>query len=273
MNGYSKKKLTYPIVILAMVTLWGVCLGSDPFETNDTRNQYLTEVESIILKVTNAERARINQSLNPHTQPLIMLKAESDLQKIAREHASDMILRSFFDHTNPDGESFHDRISWKHRQAIISSTGENIWMQDKLDVGQAEKLAKQIVSNWMNSPEHRKNILSNRYTHLGVGVSCSQQTFTAVQDFAGITAYLCSPLPVCVKRGQTLRLDCLNKNLGILEKIDFWDPETERAVRNPIQNKSGKIKIPRGTYRYRFHFAGNKLKGWMIYQGPFVKVE
>lgn len=51
-----------------------------------------------------------------------------------------------------------------------------------------ESFAKAIVEQWMNSPEHRKNLLSPEPTQIGIGCALSRHansldTIYAVQDF------------------------------------------------------------------------------------------
>ena len=41
------------------------------------------------------------------------------------------------------------------------------------------------MADWMGSPGHRENLLSPRFTHLGVGVSARQHTIKATQEFVG----------------------------------------------------------------------------------------
>lgn len=85
---------------------------------------------------------------------------DEKLARSARKHSQDMVDRSFFSHTNPDGESPFDRM----REAGISyrAAAENI------AAGQPD--AASVLDSWMNSPGHKQNILGN-YRYLGVGVA------------------------------------------------------------------------------------------------------
>ena len=42
-----------------------------------------------------------------------------------------------------------------------------------------------VVSLWMNSPEHRANLLGSHYTHIAIGAAKSGSTWYVVQDFSG----------------------------------------------------------------------------------------
>ena len=61
--------------------------------------------------------------------------------------------------------------------------------------GRFSYLAQMIMDGWMNSPGHRKNILSPGYTHLGVGVITNNQEIKATQVFIGVAAAGIRPGP------------------------------------------------------------------------------
>ena len=66
---------------------------------------------------------------------------------------------SYFSHTNLSGESPFDRL----KKAGISyrSAGENI--------AAGQSTPSEVVSAWMNSEGHRKNILNSSYNKMGLG--------------------------------------------------------------------------------------------------------
>jgi uncharacterized protein YkwD len=137
--------------------------------------KHLEKVEDLVFELTN--RARRAKDLAP-------LQKDDELTKVARAYSDDMLMRRYFDHTTPEGVSFDERISdryphWAHLM------GENIWSAVGYDTGNPQKLAKQIINDWMSSPGHRENLLNPHFTHLGVGVSARNQTFRVTQEFVG----------------------------------------------------------------------------------------
>ncbi len=102
------------------------------------------------MALTNAERAKAGcgaLTLNPV------------LTSVADDHSRDMVDRSFFDHTNPDGMDAADRIDlagypWR-------AWGENIAF--------GYSTAAEVMDGWMNSPSHRDNILDCDFSEMGVG--------------------------------------------------------------------------------------------------------
>jgi uncharacterized YkwD family protein len=107
-------------------------------------------VQSEILRLTNEERKAHN--LEP-------LKLHVDLQAVADAKAEDMYVNDYFAHQSPEHGSPFDMM--KAAGINYSAAAENI--------ARGYRSAETVVEGWMNSPGHRKNILSERYTHLGAG--------------------------------------------------------------------------------------------------------
>jgi len=119
--------------------------------------KHLEKVEDLVLEITN--QARRAKGLAP-------LIKDDELRDVARAYSDDMLVRRFFDHTTPDGVSFDERIAdrYRHRVRIM---GENIWYASGYNPSNTQRLAKEIVDDWMSSPGHRDNLLSPDFTHLG----------------------------------------------------------------------------------------------------------
>ncbi len=136
---------------------------------------HLQQVDNLVFDLTN--QARRAKGLPP-------LSRDDELANVARAYSDDMLVRRFFDHTTPDGVTFDKRIS-AHYPHWIYAVGENIWFASGYNPGNAQKLAKEIIDDWMSSPGHRENLLDPGYTHLGVGVSARHHTIRATQEFVG----------------------------------------------------------------------------------------
>ena len=98
-----------------------------------------------VLRLTNVERAKVG------AQPL---KASKDLTASALIRA--MELPQKFSHTRPNGYSFDS--------AFVTGKGHVIG--ENLAGGQ--KTPQEVVKAWMDSPGHRKNMLSKNFSELGV---------------------------------------------------------------------------------------------------------
>jgi uncharacterized protein YkwD len=75
-----------------------------------------------------------------------------------------MGLKGYFEHNSADGTIFWKRIQRFYPQAAYGywSVGENLlWSSPDVDPAQAMRM-------WMNSPEHRANILNPHWRQIGV---------------------------------------------------------------------------------------------------------
>ncbi|HEU4752520.1 MAG TPA: CAP domain-containing protein, partial [Armatimonadota bacterium] len=91
-------------------------------------------------------------------------------------HSRLMAARGIFEHELPGEATFPQRIQGAGlRYGMI---GENIYKS----VNIAEPVPT-AIKGWMNSPGHRKNILTPGYTETGVGVWKTGRTYYFTQDF------------------------------------------------------------------------------------------
>jgi uncharacterized protein YkwD len=125
-------------------------------------------VRSEVLDRTNAERAAAG------LPPLVL---DARLNDAAQRHAEDMLLRSYYSHSSPEGRAPGDRVRKSGYSPI--RVGENI-ARGALSVDE-------VMDNWMASREHRNNILHPGFADLGVGVAVGRNsvgyTVLWVQDF------------------------------------------------------------------------------------------
>ena len=92
--------------------------------------------------------------------------SNAGLAASALAHSAEMKANSYFAHDSSDGSSFSDRIAATGylRGAKNWLVGENIaWGSLTLGTPQA------LMTAWMNSPEHRDNILEPGFHEIGVG--------------------------------------------------------------------------------------------------------
>jgi uncharacterized YkwD family protein len=107
-----------------------------------------------VIELTNNERRK--NGLPP-------LSSDASLSKVAQTKTNDMNSKHYFSHTSPTYGSPFDMM--RDFGVTYNSAGENIAM--------GQTTAQQVVTSWMNSEGHRKNILSPNYTNIGVGYTSS----------------------------------------------------------------------------------------------------
>jgi uncharacterized protein YkwD len=111
------------------------------------------------LCLLNGERTRRGQR---------KLRLNKRLSRAAKRHARDMARRNYFSHDSPNGATFLDRI---RRTGYLR--GARAWMVgENLAWGSGRRSSPRLtVKAWMHSPGHRRNILTARFRHVGIGIA------------------------------------------------------------------------------------------------------
>jgi uncharacterized protein YkwD len=136
-------------------------------------------LESAVLERINELRAE---------RGLAPLRLAPGLTQAAAAHAQAMGRRGFFSHTSADGTSFAERVLRYYPRGGFArwAAGENLaWIDPRLTAGD-------VVSMWLGSPPHRRNLLDPAWRELGVaavrvdaapGVFEGRDTTIVVADF------------------------------------------------------------------------------------------
>ncbi len=199
---------------------WYTELSVDSFFNTDAVKANL-DVEKPNIALLNAavffatNEARIKKKLEP-------LRYDAVLEKAAEFHSDEMREKRFFNHVNKS-----DKLNRTPDQRIANKggefnvTGENILEMPPYKTGTNGEydvtknadgtfaflgmngkplkpltygdFARAAVKLWMKSPDHKANILSNNFTHLGCGVSIEEDPYKfrtlpmalATQNFGG----------------------------------------------------------------------------------------
>ncbi len=119
--------------------------------------------ETSALRDPGAVHEEMLARVNAHRKKagLKALRLNSVLAKAAQGHAEDMLARGYFAHESPSGTTVRERS----RKAGYdwAAIGENIAF--------GQTTVEEVVETWMDSPGHRKNILSPNYTEMGIGLA------------------------------------------------------------------------------------------------------
>jgi len=124
--------------------------------------------EDEVLTIINAHRAQGATCGGEVFGPTGPMSANAHLRCAARLHSADMAARDFFSHTNPDGESFSDRI--KQTDYAGSPAGENI--------AQGQATPEAVMNTWMSSDGHCANIMRPTNDEIGVGYHDEKRLWT-----------------------------------------------------------------------------------------------
>lgn len=163
---------------------WKISLGSSPLPSLSTpyalsNTQRIDFIEQAIFDLTNQERRK--NRLPP-------LQWSQEIREVAAAHSKDMLQRRFFDHTNPDGLTAHDRVTRSYPALGARGSGENIIMEtgavySTMTQAELQTLAAKLVDRWMRSSGHRENILRVGFQAVGIGVALEDREVYATQVF------------------------------------------------------------------------------------------
>ncbi|MCK9228741.1 MAG: CAP domain-containing protein [Syntrophorhabdaceae bacterium] len=166
--------------------------------------------QNTIINLTNKARA-LNGLSHLNENPL--------LNTIAEKRAEDMFEKQYFDHVSPFGEKASDiaqRVGYRYK-----TIGENI-ASGRFVTNQ------KVIDGWMQSPGHRKNILSTDVEDLGAAIikgnMHGEETCIAVQIFGLQSREVYKP--VCLAPSQTL----------------FKEIEVRKAELGDLKDRLAKLK-------------------------------
>jgi uncharacterized protein YkwD len=109
-----------------------------------------------------AVRCEVNKVRAAHG--LAAIRTTTPLRLAAQRHSEDMVRRRYFAHVSPSGTNVSERV--RKAGYRFRRLGENIgWGSGSAATPGA------IVQAWMNSPPHRKIILTPAFREAGVGIA------------------------------------------------------------------------------------------------------
>ena len=190
--------------------------------------------------LTAVNRARAEQG-----HPALIVRPR--LLAAARFHSLDMAANDFFGHEGPNGRYHHDRISALDRRAVLSFSAENV---AKLEVLQGpydfSGVVERLHEGLMNSPGHRKNILSDEATHIAIGVVRSQRGVWVTQVFVRVSGEMPQDVPVRIAP---------NGPIAGLPKLHNWT--AERLELKGADNRYKTLPVRGGAYHAKSNLYGD----------------
>jgi uncharacterized protein YkwD len=145
------------------------CVSADAMPGQAT----VEDLRAATLCLMNAERT---------ARGLGRLQSEPLLGRVAAGYARQMVRGQFFDHTSPAGSTMLARIKATSylRDVTSWSVGENLaWGTGTLATPRA------MVRAWMQSAEHRANLLDRHFADVGIGVAAGAPVALEPGEFGG----------------------------------------------------------------------------------------
>lgn len=149
-------------------------ISSEPSQTGQAANSDYSpsgyaEIENEILRLVNELRTSVGVGT---------LEKSKLLSDSAYIRSKEMLDTDYFEHTRPDGSSYTTAIDAAGYQ--WSSVGENIGYCSGYSM---EQVANAIFEGWKNSPGHYQNMISEKYTQIGISICADGTKVYATQNF------------------------------------------------------------------------------------------
>ena len=138
------------MAILVLITFFAANLHAILWQSSDWLVSAV--LPSVVVQLTNNER---------EANAAAPLRRNSSLDEAARLKAEHMAENEYFSHYSPDGVSpwsWFDEVGY-----VYAFAGENLAIHFTD--------SSELVEAWMKSPTHRKNIVDNKFTEIGVGTA------------------------------------------------------------------------------------------------------
>lgn len=107
---------------------------------------------------------------------------QPNLEKAARAHSKEMVVKDYFSHDSYNGTSFDQRL----KNFGYTPDGYSYWtVGENIAYGSGSQGSPANIMNaWMNSTEHRHNILNGKFRQIGIGTY-----YGNFQGHSGTTMY------------------------------------------------------------------------------------
>ncbi len=163
-----------------------------------------------VISETNRHRGMDNKSI---------LTEDSILNKIAVMKLENMLKDQYFDHVSPTGVAVSNFAKDLNYEFLL--LGDNLARGNYHD-------DTDLVNDWMNSPDHRRNILDSRYERIGVavkrGVFLDREQWFAVQVFA-------MPVSACPQPNESL-LNEINRLEGQIDILTLRRDDVDKIIKS-----------------------------------------
>jgi uncharacterized protein YkwD len=136
-----------------------------------------TDLEAMVLRATNSYRATLKLPPLKPGNAILMLGA--------RAHAMDLYAQQGMGHVSSGGHDFESRMRALNKgQMFLAPMAENAARLRNSSLSDA-KQAQALVTQWVKSSGHRKNMVNRTYMTVAIGVISQGEDVYAVQILSG----------------------------------------------------------------------------------------
>lgn len=162
----SKMKIGILVIFISFILLESISLATyqnvrqDKLEKNSIEEKIEESIVKNIVPLTEEENATL-KLINEYRKQngLNELKPFLELQQVSKLKAKDIVENNYFSHTSPNLGTPFEMLKKNGIEYVIA--GENL---------AGNKTPEKAVEAWINSSDHRDNILEKRFQYTGISV-------------------------------------------------------------------------------------------------------
>ena len=150
-NAYRPHLIRWQGIVLVVLLAFGLIAAQNFARSGSVLGDVSDVSRDSLLAETNQARAQYNES---------QLTLNAELNQAAEQKAKNMMDEQYWAHVAPSGATPWQWISQSGYQYAYA--GENL--------AKGFISAEGVITAWLNSPEHRENLLKNQYEDVGFAV-------------------------------------------------------------------------------------------------------
>jgi hypothetical protein len=148
-------KTYWPYIPMLLIVVGGLVFNNYLSSKSSVLGYQSNFSQTELLKLTNSSRT---------SAKLATLQISSQLDQAAQQKASDIVSGNYWSHIAPSGQT---------PSQLLASTGYQ-FIGDGENLAYGFNSANDVMTGWLNSLEHKANILNKDYSQVGFGIAESK---------------------------------------------------------------------------------------------------
>jgi uncharacterized protein YkwD len=237
----------YGLVVLLLLVI-GLQAGYNLGVTGSVLGKEEAISSADLLSDTNTYR------IQQHLQPLT---ADDKLSRAAFLKAQDMLQKQYWAHTAPDGTE-----PWKW----FGDVGYN-YVHAGENLAKNFRSAQAVTDAWMNSPEHRANVLDDDYGQVGFAVVSGELQGSPVTLV--VAMYASQAMPAVVAGSQTQIAPPTIQSYGLISRVGLMVQSLTPAAIGSVVLLIIATAVALAAHAYRHKLPKAFKKSWYIHHGAY----
>lgn len=244
-NHYRPHLIRRQGLSLVIVIVFVLQISYNFFQTGSVLGQSTDITRQRLLAATNTQRAR---------EGAIKLEQSQALNSAAQAKVNDMFQNQYWAHTSPGGVAPWQWI--KQSGYAYDYAGENL--------AKGFHTSQGVITAWLDSPEHRENMLDDRFREVGFAVK--NGSLNGVNTTLIVALYAAPSGGVTTGSGGSV-LAAGDGSMGILSRLGVGIQSMTPALIGSITVMFGVVMVSLAAHAYRRKLPKALRQSWYRHHG------